>query len=170
MILTQGSLPIDLRTWQLFAYDGGQKLNEIVMQEVTDILREAFERDPPYLHFPFMWGFGEHASDGCGGPPVSDPVMLYVSLPLSADGDEPCHYACSLEGAVDGLIDSQVNPQTGKIDDPEGKEICARIAGRLTELAGKLDAACQSDAAEVQKMPSSCPPAGLPVRKVKTVA
>ena len=111
------------------------------MQAVTDILRKAFEEYPPYLHFPFMWAVGEPAGDGSGGLPVSDPAMLYVGLPLAAGGDDWCQYACSLEGAVNGLIDTCANPQTGKIEDAEGREICIKVAARLRELADKLDAA-----------------------------
>src|SRR5580765_8768993 len=134
MVIVPESSPIDLTTWQLWESDDGQNLNKIVMQAVTDILRKAFEDSPPYLHFPFMWAIGDHASNGFGGPPVSDPAMLYVGLPLTQEEGDWCHYACSLEGAVNGLIDTCENPQTGKVDGAEELKVCVRIAGRLREL------------------------------------
>jgi hypothetical protein len=139
MVPVPGSPPIDLRTWQLWESDDGQRLNEIVMQAVTDIVRMAFEESPPYLHFPFAWSTG----DGCGGPAVSDPATLYVGLPLAEQGGDWCQYACSLEGAVNGLIDLLVSPETGKIEDVESIERCSKVAARLRELAGKIDAACE---------------------------
>src|SRR5215467_11719212 len=82
--------PIDLSTWGL-------------VDDPTDVLRDEFAKGPPDLSFPLEWAFGNDPSDGRGGPPPTDPAMLYVDLPLAASSDSICSYSCSLEDAIDDL-------------------------------------------------------------------
>jgi hypothetical protein len=123
------SKPIDLTTW----YYG--QCNAV---EMTEIMRNQLLADPPRLSFPYLW-----APDGDGhrGPAPTDPVMIYVALPLAAETDEHCCFACSLEELIDDVIDAHKNFDDGKIRDSEGRFVVARIAERLRELADKLDQA-----------------------------
>jgi hypothetical protein len=127
---------IDVRHW----YKG--KLGE----HFTYALRAAFADQPPDIHLPITWDFGEaeNRNDGHGGDIPNDPLMLYVSLPLGADdgnGNEVI-YGLSLEAVVDELIDGHTAGDSNKIvDDEEQRSILVRVAARLRELADKIDTA-----------------------------
>ena len=168
MKFVETSNPIDLTTWD-FAdqfsvstkqgydlFDKWQtewnnlfdKLRQALAQELTDVLRQEFKDYPPTLSFPFEWsseGAIAGGGDGRGGPAPTDPCMIYVDLPLGKD-DAACSFACSLEGAVDSVIDLYHSyPATRKVHE-EGHEVCLKIAARLRELAAKLEQACEPDA------------------------
>lgn len=144
----RSSNEIDLRSWEWFETDDPNGLRDLVAAgfaaNVTNVLRKVFDEHPPQLDFPVMWG---PDSDGWGGKCPDDPVTLYVSLPLGEEEDDCVIYACSLEGAVDDLIDGHITPSTGKITDDEGQVIMRKVAARLRELADKLDNACVSEEA-----------------------
>jgi hypothetical protein len=133
---------IDLRDWTFpYGDEDPCSLADILMKgcvaRVTEVLRQQFEDDPPKLTLPFGW----RRSDGRGGPCPDDPVTLHVNLQLGSD-EEGVTYACSLEGAVDDVI--ELYEIDGKIDDPKGRETCAMVAARLRELANKLDDVCKT--------------------------
>ena len=69
--------------------------------------------------------------------------MLYVGLPLVDDPKnlEPCCFALPLEAAIDDVIDGAENPDTHRVEEEEGREVCIKMAARLRALADKLDAA-----------------------------
>jgi hypothetical protein len=117
---------------------------------VTAVVRKELEENPPRLDFPVGWDFGDDPSDGRSGPPPSDPVTLYLDLPFAESVDERVRYSCSLEDVVDDLIEGHVGWSSGKIEDEDGRRICARVAARLRELADKLDSACSGAAAELR--------------------
>lgn len=110
---------------------------------LRDDLREQFEEEPPFVTLPFLWASGPKPSDGYGGPAPTDPLMLYVSLPLADDAEtiDPCCFALPLEAAIDDVIDGFENPSTHRVEEEEGREVCLKIAARLRALADKLDAA-----------------------------
>lgn len=127
--------PIDVTDW----YDSDLGLH------FTYALRAKFADNPPDISFPIQWNFGDRREDGRGGPAPNDPVMLYVSLPLGGDDTKGNNvtFACSLEGVVDDLLDGAASPVSSKVEDGEQRDICARVAARLRELADKLDDACK---------------------------
>jgi hypothetical protein len=130
---------IDFSTWSLAAWlpDGRRK----IVEQFTEVVREEFEKNPPYLDFPILWESCD-AGDGRHGPSPSDPVTLYLDLPLGQfDGNNVC-YSCSLEDVVDDLIDSLV-VASGRVEDAKSRAICAKVAARLRELADKLDTVCR---------------------------
>lgn len=135
------SEPIDLSTWGFLDATDQKGFAELIMRgfaaEVTDVLREQFKTTPPMLKFASEFVHW----DGHGGDAPSDPVMLYVELPLGKNEDACC-YSCSLEGSIDSLIDLNMSQVTGKIEDAEAKDVCAKVSARLRELAQKLDDAC----------------------------
>jgi hypothetical protein len=155
MAFVEHSAEIDLRDWIFFPTDerntkkpdGPMTLADVAMAGfaavATKVLQEQFQHQPPSLDFPINWAIGKRPSDGRGGPPPSDPVTLYVDLPLGAGEENACSYSCSLEAVVDDLIDGHKN-HIGKIDNIEAIEIMGKIAARLRELAAKLDDACSA--------------------------
>src|SRR5262245_9384431 len=114
--------------------------------EAADELHRRFQECPPSLSLPIIWcdemtlsdGSISKASDGCGGPPVDDPLMLYLSLPLSED-DLPVYFKCSLEEVIDDMVDSLISPNTRTVVDSGAQEICRRVGARLRELAEHLE-------------------------------
>jgi len=134
------SAKIDLGGLNFFDADDAwiALLTKGLTAQVTETLREVFEETPPQLELPIAWGPDD---DGCNGPCPTDPVMLYVSLPLGRTQDENVNFACSLEGAIDRLIELHENPD-GNVFNPGSQEICGQVAARLRELADKLDKAC----------------------------
>jgi hypothetical protein len=133
------SLEIDLREWE-FEPSAELKvlLTERLASMATATLRKHFEQNPPSLSVPSGWG--DH--DGMGGPRPDDPLTIHVNLQL-ANHDDGVTYACSLEAAIDDVIELQSYDGV-KVEDEDGRQVCARIAARLRELADKLDAACAS--------------------------
>jgi hypothetical protein len=86
----------------------------------VDMLPDVIE-----VWFAYMWA---PAEDGCGGPAVTDPAMLYVGLPRH-DGGNATQFSVSLEAAVDDLIDMG----------PDDDSVIPAVAARLRELAEKLE-------------------------------
>jgi hypothetical protein len=113
-----------------------------------DELRDRFLEDPPRLSLPIIWDYeltlddGEvcKGEDGWGGPPVDDPLTLYLHLPLSED-EQGVVFKCSLEEVIDDLIDSSISPDTRTIVEASAQVTCRRLAARLRELAGHLEQA-----------------------------
>jgi hypothetical protein len=139
MTRVETSNHIDLTTWEAFS------LKPKLGKRITELMQNEFSRAPPRLSLPIQWAWGdEESQDGFGGPAPSDPAMLYVTLPLGPD-EEGVNYACSLEVAVDDLIDLHEDRETEKIMDADGCGIAGKVAARLRELADKLDAACAPD-------------------------
>ena len=142
-----GGAQIDLPTWGDII-DQDDRIIRSTVQTLVARVHEMFsgavaimmERYPPKLSFPFGWSSSGH--DGFGGPVPDDPATVYVELGLGGSDDPVC-YGGSLEDAVDQVIDSHIDViKSGKIHTKEGVSICLAIAGRLRELADKLEDAC----------------------------
>jgi hypothetical protein len=129
---------IDMREW-FFGYDAEKKLHGCILAEVSELVRVVWEENPPRISFPFEWGF---ESDGNGGPGVVDPATVYVELTLSPS-DDACCYSVSLKAVVDELIEDHRAGGDGPLDD-EGKAVVTKLAGRLRELADRLDSAARA--------------------------
>ena len=144
--------PIDLTTWfDDTEYDnglGGLVLRGAVAQ-ISDLLRKVFADSPPRMGLPFEWSSPKQwrlkASDGRKGPAVTDPVMLYVDLPLCETDDAFVSYSLSLEDCIDDVIELQTSWDDDD-DKTEGRRICGELAARLRQLADKIDDACKDDA------------------------
>jgi hypothetical protein len=140
MVRVWHSDEINITTWNFF--DGAENpwLNLLAAGfavYVNKTICEEFQKSPPSLSLPCMWA----PEDGAYGKCPDDFATLYLTLPLGGtDGDNVC-WSLSLEGVIDDLIVGHANPQTGKVEDPQGQNICAKVAKRLRELADKLDAA-----------------------------
>jgi hypothetical protein len=141
---------IDLVPWE-FCFRSDDALRDLtpkqieaIQRAVTEVLRQEFRGSLPALSFPAGWGKG----DGRGGPPVVDPVTMYVDLPLGENDCWPCSYSLSLEGAVDEVI--ELRREGHGTCDPKGRDILLKIAVRLRELAAKLESECavEAEAAE----------------------
>jgi hypothetical protein len=115
-------IPIDLTSW----------FDNVDWNEVfTEKLREVFKEEPPILFFKLQFSKNELN--------MIDPVMLCVDLPLTPNQADMVSFGCSLEEAVDDVIDSFQNFNTGKVIDDDGRRVCGGIALRLRELADKLE-------------------------------
>ena len=134
-------------------FDGTSDAIEQLNSAVTDELRERFRENPPRLSLPIIWDFeikyddgsiGKGA-DGHGGPPVDDPLTLYLRLPL-ADEEDGVVFKCSLEEVIDDLIDSCISPTTHTVVEASGQVTCRRVAARLRELAEHLERTLASQA------------------------
>ena len=135
MHLVATSASIDLTKWGLADIEW---IGPVHAKTVTDVLREEFNNHPPSLDFAFQYS---PKSDGRCGPAVTDPVMMYVDLPLSGQDGNNNSWAVSLEECVDSVIEYYCHGETKKIESENGRRICTAIAARLRELAQKLDAA-----------------------------
>jgi hypothetical protein len=130
----EGTNKIDFEPWT-FVTDAEDLLNKllaVLQREFTEIVRGEFVKHPPDLEFAAGWN-----SDFEG-----DPATMHVQLPLGANEDDGPTYALSLEASVDDVIFSHQTSKTGKVEGPEGQQICRSIAARLRELAAKLETAC----------------------------
>jgi hypothetical protein len=85
---------IDLRLW---GFETGNKIIDAVIGAVvTPIIREQFEEDHPRIGLPFYWS----TSDGFSGPPVENPLTLYMHLPLGKN-EESVVYSTTLAAVID---------------------------------------------------------------------
>lgn len=144
MKYVETSEKIDLTNWGM---DGGPfdditpRATRAIMAQVTKIIQDQFDENPPALSFPIEWG----DSDGRnGGRIVDDPATVYVDLPLGSHEDT-CVYACSLEVAIDSFIELHEHNGDGKIKDEETIADAKLLIARLRELASKLENALMEE-------------------------
>ena len=108
--------------------------------EVADDVAEYFEADAPYLMAPYEYRFGENPGDGFSGPPVADPLMLYVVIPAAGEcSDFPPVWSISLTDVMDYMIDCNVSGDG--VVTPDMAQCVADTRDALRRLADKLDAA-----------------------------
>jgi hypothetical protein len=126
MVYTSGE--IDLTTWKFTA--GYDPMMSLIMKgfavRITEVLRDEFDSSPPILELPII-----DAKDTS-----YDPLMIEVLFPLGKSKDHSVGYACSLESALDELME---NLKDYSATDAVGRDICARVSARLRELAQKID-------------------------------
>jgi hypothetical protein len=137
MALVKTSDEIDLTSWEIFY------LRPKLGRRISAFVQSVFEAEPPELTLPFQWSGGEQSGDGYRGQAVTDPMMLYVALPLAKD--DKVVFSCSLEEAIDYVF--QGFSSTGEADGPivseEHRNVLAQMAVRLLELANKIDEALE---------------------------
>jgi hypothetical protein len=56
-----------------------RKIAQEIDGQINEIIAEMFSDEATHFHLPFIW----EDSDGSGGPPVSDPLTIYLTI----DGD-----------------------------------------------------------------------------------
>ena len=137
----QHSAPINLAPWGLFDDDW---LGQAVGGKVTETIIEEFTEYPPDLFLPIEWS-GSDGRDGIGGPPVDDPLLIYVDLSLGASSDDNVVWSASFREMVEDMIDMNAHRDTGLVD-PEFAEVALKpFAAALTELAAMVLARCPSE-------------------------
>jgi hypothetical protein len=102
MQLVETSKEIDLTTWNI----GLRTMTESIGDVASQALREQFSVDPPDLYLPIVFA---ESSDGFHGSAVTDPLTIYVALPLAANADEHVVYAISLNDVIDDEIEMGSN-------------------------------------------------------------
>src|SRR3954463_6881570 len=80
------------------------------VQHSGTLADDMIDYEPPYISLPYAWSaFGE---DGMNGPPVTDPLMLEITIPAMGDGedeDAPA-WRTPLFDAVARVIDGALLP------------------------------------------------------------
>jgi len=110
-------------------------LRKAVLKAASEALTLAVENDVA-LTFPAVWG----ESDGLGNPSVTDPLTLYLYLPLGPEQHSDAPFATSLsEILLEDLQDAT---------HPEDLPPYARISAALRELADRIDAELALKAAD----------------------
>lgn len=137
----ENSGPVDLTTWGFD--DAKVNLSTII----NDAFRATFEDASPSISFPWEWA---PCSDGRNGPAVSDPLTIYVSLPLGADEDNEPEWACSIRNELLGMIELHQNPYTKKVEDKEGIFVLVGMIDALRDVANELEAAIDRTAISVK--------------------
>jgi hypothetical protein len=113
----------------------GQHLRLVAVQD--DVDERPFEA--PYVYFPVEWDFtgeGHQPNDGLSGKPVEDVTTLYVCAPTD-DATQQKVWACSIEGALNVLIDDSVDG-SGKFS-PEFSGKMTKLRDALMRIVARLD-------------------------------
>jgi hypothetical protein len=110
------------------------------VQHSGTVADDMIDCDPPYITLPYAWSaFGE---DGMNGPPVTDPLMLEITIPAVGDGEDedapawrtPFSDAIAkvIDGALllDGTLGSRSSPQV---------QVIINIRDALAALTEKLN-------------------------------
>src|SRR5262245_299268 len=98
--------------WELDASDLNDAIMEAIDKIVAEGVRIAVDEYECHAWFPIEWVFGEYKQDGVGGPPPSDPMTIYVELPLGMDDDESPRWTFTLTALVDQAIEGMVAGDT----------------------------------------------------------
>lgn len=109
------------------------------VQHSGTLAEDMLDCVPPYISLPYAWSvFGE---DGMGGPPVTDPLMLEITIPAMGDGEDenapawrtPLSEAIAkvIQGSV--LIDGTLGPRSSA-----EVQVIINIRDALAALADKL--------------------------------
>ena len=108
--------------------------------EHSAALAEGFvECDEPDVSLPYVWR-AVGAGDGSGGPPVTDPLMLYISVPAMGDWDDPnapiwsLPFSALIDEMIEGLVVSD-----GTLP-PESLPTVIEVRDALVALTDKLSA------------------------------
>jgi hypothetical protein len=121
---------IDFSEWNLPSIDN---LTSVIDTGVRDVVKEVFscviDDDLTYVSFPIIWS----DSDGHLGPPVTDPLTMYIHLYEDGPVFETSLYEC-LEGDIESCIED------GSFSD--GLKL---ISIELRKLADKIDTAVQTE-------------------------
>ncbi len=115
------SKPIDISEWEF----GFGDFHEIISRSLTEALTNTLNNHPPCIELPFMWAYRGH--DGRGGKAVTDPLTLYLTLPLDISTDGECAWEVSLSEVIEDELEL--------ID----RDRATQISAALRDLADKLD-------------------------------
>ena len=83
-----------------------EALQRLLPGTISEDISATLEDDPPYVTMPIIWAAGKRPSDGSGGPPVMDPLIIQIHLSaLGETEDEGPVYRVSLCELVNELIE-----------------------------------------------------------------
>lgn len=115
------SVPIDLSEWEL----GFGDFHDIIAKSLSEAVTNTLDETPPMIELPFTWSSTD--SDGRRGKAVSDPLTLYLVMPLNAGPDHGCIWEISL---------NEVFEDSWEIID---RGEAAKLSAALRDLANRLD-------------------------------
>ena len=121
--------------WSLPTLNGFRAMIEQTIREAIENATLEYECD---VWFAAQWG----DTDGAGGLPPADPVMIYVALPLGPNEDSHPHWQFSLQALVRDVIALYETPDgSGKLRDADGIAVAKAIRDGLDACATMLDEA-----------------------------
>jgi|TARA_R110002126_G_scaffold269381_1_gene413082 hypothetical protein len=121
---------IDFSEWNLPSIDNLTRVLDIGLRNaVEEVFQSAIDEDLTYVSFPIIWS----DSDGHFGPPVTDPLTMYITFYEDGPVFETTLYEC-LEGDIDSCIED------GSFSD--GLKL---LSMELRKLADKIDTAVQTE-------------------------
>lgn len=124
-------------TIELCEFDWGYgRRNHEISQTIEESFREIFKEDPPWCYLPFRH---DAATDGNGGPPVSDPLTIDVSLG-ALHHDETVTgptWRISLSELVKDLLEDH-RYSDGSFDE-NSVRLFQTMAAELRKLADEID-------------------------------
>jgi hypothetical protein len=104
---------------------------------VQDVIGDQLKNEPPRSFLPIQYAiYGQ--GDGLNGPPVSNPLTVYVSLPFGANEEEPVYMATSVDRMVGDMIEAY-RCGTGFIEGEQEARVFTKVAASLRDLALKIE-------------------------------
>jgi hypothetical protein len=128
---------VNIKNWDLNAVRNlNESLSSAFMGAVNEAVVFAAEYNT-YAYFPFDYCF--HGDDGINGPPVKDPSIIRVSIPLGDEFSEPM-WDISLKDIVKEALEDGMTKE-GKINSNDTGAIRLAVALRqmFRELADSID-------------------------------
>jgi hypothetical protein len=123
-----------------FDLDG---IGALIYQTINERLEQHLAEYPPRLSLPVRWGT-EH--DGNDGPPVSDPLTIYLHLPFDDKRDGTCLWTFPLTELMDEeLFDHGIGPEDWCDEDWDDMTPRAKLViDALRALADKIEQRVQT--------------------------
>lgn len=126
---------VDLSQWNLPLDSILEPLEKAIIESLECALKEI--TTGAHIFFPIEWDFGENAGDGVGGPPVKDPLTVYLRLPFDS-GDEQPTWGFSLREPIDQYIEG-VTDRNGVVSDMEHRRGLEALRDGFRALADTID-------------------------------
>ncbi len=130
---------IDLRGWVMPVADifevPLEKIEREIEKQIVVILEEAMKHGD--ITFPIEWNVGENPSDGRKGPPIDDPLLMYVTIPFDIDGHYPS-WSFDLRDAVEMMLGVGAD-MDGNLEEENAVEVATKVRDGLRLLVERID-------------------------------
>ena len=123
-------------------------IGALIYWTINERLEQHLAEYPPRLSLPVRWGT-EH--DGNNGPPVTDPLTIYLHLPFDDKRDGTCLWAFPLMELMDEeLFDHGVGPEDWCDEDgdnitPRAKLVIEALRALADRIEQRVQTRTQSD-------------------------
>lgn len=132
---------VDITTWTLIAFEEFKaSMQKGIRDAASEALTIAVTEYPCEVWFPHTWNVPPAPQDGINGPPPSDPMTIYVMLPLGpTEGTGPT-WGFSLRDLLQNLIDDRTT-RDGALPLTDETRCVAQIRDELLEIVARIDVA-----------------------------